>query len=371
MGIYICKLCFLVCTALTLFNVGLVWGQDLESVQRRLWEKQEAKEKTEREVASLSRQERSVHAKLASLEDRIQKLEAQETSIHKQIQTIQEKQEELFSRIEKLRRREDQVRTECEQLLPRLWEMTVRCESVKSRLLASWPETDRHMVWLAEITRAARTKLDKLRAVHEQVGDEEQALRASKAKLEAKKKELGTLVQDLAETRLTFLRRVQKLRQKRQSAKEELAALKNRIQKLQSKLAHGKGRDFDLQKGDLPWPVKGRVIVDFQEKAGKSNRGLGFALDNKTAVKAVSWGEVAYNDKLRGFGRVIIIYHGQEYYSLYAFLAQSNVQVGHNVERGETLGLAGYYPQAQGPGLYFEVRKKQTPVDPRSWLATR
>jgi septal ring factor EnvC (AmiA/AmiB activator) len=60
-----------------------------------------------------------------------------------------------------------------------------------------------------------------------------------------------------------------------------------------------------------------------------------------------------------------------QYYSLYAFLSQTRVRTDQEVEKGEIIGEAGYYPESKGPGLYFELRQRQTPIDPRSWLAKR
>jgi septal ring factor EnvC (AmiA/AmiB activator) len=71
---------------------------------------------------------------------------------------------------------------------------------------------------------------------------------------------------------------------------------------------------------------------------------------------------------LRGFGQVVILYHGQQYYTLYAYLAGSSVKVGQDVEKGETIGKAGFYPKAQTSGLYFELRYGKKTLDPESWF---
>jgi septal ring factor EnvC (AmiA/AmiB activator) len=201
--------------------------------------------------------------------------------------------------------------------------------------------------------------------------EEEGKLQTAQANLVSKRKELARLSKKLADRRLKFLKQLQALRKKRHVAQEEISALQARIEELQSELASEEGQAFGLHKGRLPWPAQGKVIVDYQPQKGRSNRGLGFSLPQEEEVKAVSWGEVVYNDKLRGFGQVIIIYHGQELYSLYAFLSQTLVQTGQKVEQEEAIGRAGFYPQAQGPGMYFELRRKESPVDPRSWLAKR
>lgn len=67
----------------------------------------------------------------------------------------------------------------------------------------------------------------------------------------------------------------------------------------------------------------------------------------------MSWGKVVHNDQLRGFGQVVVVFHGEDYYSIYAFLADTSVVVGREVSQGDQIGVSGFYPKAQGPGLYF------------------
>lgn len=357
--------------AFVLLTAGPVWGQDLESLQRQLWQKQEAKEEAQKEVASLTREERAAHSKLSSLEDRIRELKDKESRLQAEFENLQDTQDKLQARINELEEKEDRIRSEIQVLLPRLWEVVLRAQDLKAKVFDSWPEADRSMVWLAKLTAVADSKMKDLQGVQAAVQEEENKLQAAKANLDSKRKELARLSKQLNARRLKFLQQVQALRQKRQGAQEEISALQSRIDELQSELASTEGQTFALHKGRLPWPAQGKVIVDYQPQKGRSNRGLGFSLPQEEEVKAVSWGEVVYNDKLRGFGQVIIIYHGQEFYSLYAFLSQTLVQTGQRVEQGEAIGRAGFYPQAQGPGMYFELRRKKSPVNPRSWLAKR
>ncbi|MDZ7761876.1 MAG: peptidoglycan DD-metalloendopeptidase family protein [Desulfovermiculus sp.] len=340
-------------------------------MQRQLWQKQEAKDEAEKEIASLTREERKAHTKLSSLEDSIQELEEEKRALQAEFENLQGTQKELQARISDLGKREAVIRTEIQDLLPRLWEVVLRAEVLKAKVFDSWPEADRSMVWLARLTDTASSKMQDLHRVQTDVREKERSLQAAKTNLEDKRKELSKLSKELTGKRLRFLEQVQVLRKKRQAAEKDLRALQARIQELQSELASKDRQAFSLHKGRLPWPAQGRVIVDYEPQKGRSNRGLGFSLPPDEEIKAVSWGEVVYNDKLRGFGQVIIIYHGHEYYSLYAFLSQSLVQKGQEVEQGAVIGRAGFYPQAQGPGMYFELRRKQAPVDPRSWLAKR
>jgi len=97
-------------------------------------------------------------------------------------------------------------------------------------------------------------------------------------------------------------------------------------------------------------------------------RGLGLSVGQGDPVRAVAYGRVVHNDTMRGFGRVVILMHGQAYYTLYAFLADSPLRLGQEVGGGQQVGTAGFYPDANGPGVYFELRFHQKAINPDAWL---
>lgn len=346
-------------------------AQDLESLQQKLWAEQKAREETQAHVVTLTDRERSLHEDLTSLEQKIDGLEDKEKKLQAEQKSLASEQEKLQSQILELRSQEQEIRSEMQKLLPRLWEVSIRSDHLKSRVLKSWPEADRHKVWLAKITETARDKAQDLQKVKSKVEEKVQSLLATQSSLKAKGKELAAMHKELASNKLKFLNKLHGIRQKRQAAEQELRALKESIDQLKSQLQTTNKHDFSEHKGDLPWPTDGRLIIDYGGGKGKFNKGMGFALSQGADIKAVSWGQVVYNDKLRGFGQVVIIYHGMQYYSLYAFLSQTRVRTDQEVEKGEIIGEAGYYPESKGPGLYFELRQRQTPIDPRSWLAKK
>ncbi len=70
----------------------------------------------------------------------------------------------------------------------------------------------------------------------------------------------------------------------------------------------------------------------------------------------------------KGYGNLLIIDHGDSYYSLYAQAASLAKHVGEAVATGEVVALAGYEGARR---FYFEIRHSGTPLDPESWLAPR
>lgn len=117
---------------------------------------------------------------------------------------------------------------------------------------------------------------------------------------------------------------------------------------------------FLQQRGRLGLPIAGVVDIVEDERAGA--RGITFRVPSGTAVRAVETGRVAFVGSLPGFGTMLIVHHGEEYYSVYGGL-RAGLSVGARVDRGGRLG------EVQDPrGLFFQVRRGSRAQDARGWL---
>lgn len=127
---------------------------------------------------------------------------------------------------------------------------------------------------------------------------------------------------------------------------------------------------FASERGKLAWPLRGKIISAFgaADESGRHGGGLLLAAKSGTAVHAISHGRVAFADWLRGYGLMIIVDHGDGYLSLYGCNETLLKDVGDWVEAGETIATSGASGGQKTPGLYFELRVKGQPTDPRAWL---
>ncbi len=132
-----------------------------------------------------------------------------------------------------------------------------------------------------------------------------------------------------------------------------------------------KGGDFSSLKGQLSWPVKGRLSNKFgsarAESAESTWDGVLIDAGEGTEIHAVTSGKVVFSDWLRGYGLLIIIDHGKGYMSLYAFNQSLYRQVGEWVDVGEVIASVGQSGGRSRSGLYFGIRNKGKPVDPLEW----
>ncbi len=133
-------------------------------------------------------------------------------------------------------------------------------------------------------------------------------------------------------------------------------------------------RGFASLKGRLAPPVEGTVTTLFgknrKDRFGLTTfaSGIDIRTDDGAAVRAVAAGRVVYAGTLRGYGRIIIIDHGQQYYSLVSRLAEILKKEGDTVEAGETIGTMSEQEGIFGEGLHFEIRHGTEPLDPMKWI---
>lgn len=122
------------------------------------------------------------------------------------------------------------------------------------------------------------------------------------------------------------------------------------------------------------WPVEGRITAGFGERIdpfngeGAFHRGIDIASPYGTRVIAPADGVVAFADFMNGYGRAVVVEHGQGISTLYGHLSGFGVSPGQIVHRGDTLGYVGISGRTTGPHLHYEVRIFNTAVNPYKYL---
>jgi len=129
---------------------------------------------------------------------------------------------------------------------------------------------------------------------------------------------------------------------------------------------------FSNLKGNLTWPVAGRLIHDFgQPRAGGKVtwNGVVLAAPRGSEVRSIYHGRVVFADWLAGMGLLVIVDHGEDYLTLYGYNETTLKTVGDWVAPGDVIATVGDSGGQQQTGLYFEVRKGTRPQNPRQWVS--
>ena len=133
-------------------------------------------------------------------------------------------------------------------------------------------------------------------------------------------------------------------------------------------------KSFSSLKGLLNMPVKGKIVSFFGPHRNKKfnvinfQSGIEIKADRGEPIRAVYDGRILYARWFKGYGNMIIIDHGNNYYTIYAHAQEIFASQGDTVEMGEVLATVGDSGSMIGPSLHFEVRHHGKPVDPLKWI---
>ena len=124
------------------------------------------------------------------------------------------------------------------------------------------------------------------------------------------------------------------------------------------------------------WPVMGRVTSSFGERTdpfggeseGEFHRGIDIAAPNGTAIHATADGVVASAGWGTGYGREVVLNHGNGISTLYAHMASFAVTQGETVTRGQVIGYVGISGRSTGAHVHYEVRIRGTAVNPHRYM---
>jgi len=198
----------------------------------------------------------------------------------------------------------------------------------------------------------------------------------------AKERELETL-EDNRRARRQVLTKLNGEARTKQTRLERLQgdekALESLVTSLRQAIAEAKIEaekklDFAQLKGQLPWPIQGRLLARYgslrPQSGGLKWRGVLIDAREGEAVHAIYQGRVIFAEWLRGFGLLIILDHGNGYMSLYGHNQSLSKAVGDWVEKEEIIAAAGNTGGGPDSGLYFEIRHSGAPLDPSQWCKT-
>ena len=181
---------------------------------------------------------------------------------------------------------------------------------------------------------------------------------------------------DYRENRLNFIYDIKKHIEKQgvellllKENERELGKLLDELKVRQSKKINtvDKKFTFDLKKGKLIWPIKGKLLKKFGEQKKTTNlkwQGVLIGAKVGSDVNAISEGKIVFADWFRNFGLLVIIEHENGYLSLYGHNQKLFKSTGNFVKTGEKIAAVGDSGGQNNAALYFEIRKGKKTLNP-------
>ncbi|MBI3810706.1 MAG: peptidoglycan DD-metalloendopeptidase family protein [Nitrospirae bacterium] len=196
------------------------------------------------------------------------------------------------------------------------------------------------------------------------------------SEIQKEKRKKDQLLASIRDEKSTYERTIQEL-------EDSAVKLKGLIKELETQHRARPGPEpepaagFLLQRGHLDWPTDGRVVTLFgRQKHPKFDvyvyrKGIEIQAGQGSPIRSVYGGSVVYADWFRGYGLLVIIDHGKNFFSLYAHAARLLVSAGDRVAGRQVIGEIGDTGLTSDNNLYFEIRRGADPLDPLTWLKRR
>jgi murein hydrolase activator len=219
-----------------------------------------------------------------------------------------------------------------------------------------------------ENLRSLQEKEKQLKGLEAELVKNAEKVRSKESELAGKKGEKEGLLASVQKEKSSYEKMLKEL-------KEASRRLLDVIQESEKDTYRAKG--FSGLRGKLLWPVEGKIAIPYGSSRDPRfntpvfKSGIFIQTGEDTNAKAVYAGKVVFAEWFKGYGRLMIVNHGDGYHTLYGSLSEIFSKVGDIINSGQVIGRVGDSGILDAPGLYFEVRYKGKPLDPVQWLKKR
>ena len=366
----------------------------LETVKQQLHEKRT-------EYQKITWQEKDLTAELRSIERSIKKYQQELQHQQQVLEKNKQNLKKIEGNLSQLRQKYQTSKTILEKRLRALYKMGELGYLTPLLAMSSYDNIQQQLKYLQHISKSDRQLLQRAGKDIQSIQKEKKALETNKQKIlriQTKIKDKQADITKQQQQKSQLLQRLETQKQQHAAAikklEESAAALEKLLKELEgpekitssqaAETEPGKvvrfpaeipifAKHFRANKGKLIWPVEGRIVTKFGPiRIGDTSthyNGVDIQAPQGTPVHSVFKGTVKFADRFRDFGKLVIIDHGGNFYTLYARADKLTVKPGDFVETRQVLGRIGNTDSAKGAHLYFEVRANGKPVNPKSWLA--
>jgi murein hydrolase activator len=243
--------------------------------------------------------------------------------------------------------------------------------ALRRRFLQTLAESDAKLVGeVARIEKSLDDKRQRLRDAAAEAAFTAKQIEDQRELIEATRAERRAAIARISAERALAKRAAEDLDKKREQLAAVIGKMIEEGVRRPITPANGKG----ILKGKLAKPVEGVLIRKYGAVKDKEtgaeivSNGIEIRAEDGAPVAAVADGRIVHVGWLRGFGRMILVDHGEGHHTLSAHLSRPAVNKGDVVKRGQTIGFVGDTESQNGPKLYFELREHGRPKDPLPYL---
>ena len=223
-----------------------------------------------------------------------------------------------------------------------------------------------------EILEELKEKTQELAVIRERLQNQKDTIISTINSIESQKKEIAitvdmnkNLVNELKTNRQAYERAQNQLIRDGQDLARMITDLTPK-DPASSKVSYAKGGFLKPVAGYVSSPYGYRRHPIFGGR--RFHSGVDIAGKNRSPILASNDGKVLYTGWKGGYGKVVIIDHGQRLATLYAHMSSINVSKGQMVKKGQIVGREGSTGYSTGPHLHFEVHKNGQHTNPMNYI---
>lgn len=229
---------------------------------------------------------------------------------------------------------------------------------------------------LKRVIKQDTTLIAKVKAERELIAQKRAELERDKAaiiELERAAAEKKKLVEVRKQDREKILDKAVSDRDSAERAYQELQETSRQIEQM---IRNQSGRSSSSVEatGAMIWPAAGPITSEYGWRTHpifgtqRYHSGIDIGADYGDTVAAADSGVVIYSDWMGGYGKAVIIDHGNGISTLYGHNSELLVSEGQQVRKGQAIARVGSTGYSTGPHLHFEVRQNGSPTNPMSYL---
>ena len=387
------RLVLVCCVVLSLVPPLWSWGA---SLQEKIEKEKQTLQQLKQEIRETRKQRDQSRKKQAKVLQSIERLDRQlhkerqeSTAINREIKQIDRELDKIDVQLTGLRSDMREKHAVLGTRLKRLY-MEGRAGWVSPLVAAtSYPQFQRRLLYLSSLAKWERNLFEEYRrqvVQRERLHAKQEKIRESLVAQKGRIAEKLSVIRDVKSQKRVVLSSLKKTTRSQELMLRTLDQAESRKEFLlkeleqRSQIASGtiKKHTTDVfRRGALLWPADGDLVGVFGRQKHPTfdtyvrKKGIEIASKEGSAIRAVSGGHVVYADWLRGYGLVVIMDHGNNYFTFYAHASKLSVKEGEMVAKGAVLGETGSSGLTNRSILYFELRKGTKPVNPLRWLAKR
>jgi len=368
--------------------------QGIDSLRKQIQKERSALKKLESKIKNKKEKQRKAKKKERSILSDLERIDRRARLYRKEARLLEaeigEKEEEETSLVSKISVLKTEIGISRQLISKRLRILYKEKQSGGLKILfasKNYPDLLRSLYYLNTAAKKEDELLSKFKTNHVELSEKKDRLQEVKGGL---LEDRSGLARKLSESRTERRQKKQILsRVKRErglykrailemtEASQQVRSLIARLQEQKKVLPESSAVRFSMARGRLNWPNNGKIVSRYgRQKHPKfdtiiNKKGIEISPGKGAVVRNIFDGTVVYADWFRGYGMMIMIDHGENYYSLYAHLEKLMVGIGDRIKTRRVIGQIGGTGLSQGSKLYFEIRHQGKPINPTSWLKKR